>query len=87
MECYFLTLKRKGRAVLISSTTNTQTLCPLGCNTATEKAMQDVITAVIKLKKPLHNSRVPLSQRLCRDTSTGIAALWNAVQIHSNWCH
>lgn len=25
--------------------------CPLGCNTATKKAMQDVITAVIKPSK------------------------------------
>lgn len=30
---------------------------------------------------------MPLSQRLCRDTCTGIAALWNAVHAHSTWCH
>lgn len=30
---------------------------------------------------------MPLSQRLCRDTCTGIAALWNAVHARSTWCH
>lgn len=37
--------------MLICSTCNTLTVCTLGCNTATEKAMQDIITAVIKPRK------------------------------------
>lgn len=80
--CSFLTCSssQEGRVVLICSTPNSWTLCPVSCNAANRKSNTRYYHGSNKPRKMVHNSRASLPQGFA-----GPAALWNAVHTHSAW--